>query len=175
MSRISQNAMVSAVSKVRAMDAKQKELLADEVFRAQPHLFGSFLVQTQLGVSLAKMDFLLDILLVSFQAMKESGLPWPLITEDELDSQSQRLVAIVKFGDDLSESLRNQSMLQYVESHPEKELLAYVQMETMDWLTRIAPEKSDKYVMLAAWNIVNCIAFVPMTPPTATAAQRSLH
>jgi hypothetical protein len=169
MSRISRNDMVSAISKVREMDAKQKELLADEVFRAQPHLFGSFLVQTRLGVSLAKMEFLLDLLLVSFQGMKESGLSWLLITENDLDSQSQRIVAIVKFGEDLSESLRNQSLLQYVESHPEKELLAYVQMETMNWLKRIAPEESDRYVMLAAWNIVNCIAFVPMKPPTATA------
>ena len=174
MSRISRNAMVQAISKVRAMDANQKEQLADEVFRVQSHLLGSFLVQTRLGVSLEKMEFLLDILLVSFQAMKESGLPWPLITEDELDRQSRRFVAITKFGDDLSESLRNRSMLQYIEDHPEKELLAYVQMETMKWLKRIVAEESDKYVMLAAWSIVNCIAFVSMDAPIVTSGTASM-
>lgn len=173
MSRISRNAMVLAISKIRAMDAKQKEQLADEVFRAQPHLLGLFLVQTRLGVSLEKMEFLLGILLVSFQAMKESGLTWPVITEDDLDRQSGRFVAIAKFGDDLSKSLRNQSMLQYIEDHPEKELLAYVQMEAMNWLKRIVAEESDRYVMLAAWNIVNCIAFVSMPTPNATSDANS--
>ncbi len=67
MSRISRHTMVQAITKVQEMDVKQKELLADEVFHAQPNLLGSFLVQTRLGVSLEKMEFLLDSLLVSFQ------------------------------------------------------------------------------------------------------------
>ena len=33
------------------MGRTQKEQLADELFRAQPHVFASFLVQKQLGVS----------------------------------------------------------------------------------------------------------------------------
>jgi len=164
-SRISFDALTKAITTVRAMDVKQKELLADELFRVQPNLFGSFLVQTRLGVSLEKMEFLLDLLYVCFQAMKESGLPWPLITEDDLDLQAKRFSAIATFGDDLSENLRNRSMQQYIEAHPEKELLAYVQVETANWLNRIVPEESDKYVMLAAWNFVNCIAFVSMKAP----------
>lgn len=106
MSRISRQALVSAVARVGAMDLTQKEQLAGELFRAQPHVFASFLVQQQLGVSLAKRDFLLDILLVCFQAMKESGLSWPLITEDEQDRQMRRLVATVKFSANLRGSLR---------------------------------------------------------------------
>ncbi len=50
--------------------------------------------------------------------MKEAGLPWPLITEDDLDRQSQRFIAIAKFGDDLSESFKNKSVRQYVEDQP---------------------------------------------------------
>lgn len=174
MSRISRNAMVQAIPKVRAMDVKQKEQLADELFRAQPHLFGSFLVQKQLCVSLGKMEFLLDILFVCFQAMNESGLAWPLITEDDLDRQMQRFVGVVKFGDDLGDSLRQRSMLQYVEDHPEKELLAYVLVETTNWLKRIVAEDSDKYIMLAAWNIVNCIAFVPLKAPKSGPRRRQI-
>lgn len=172
MSRISHNALARAIATVRAMDMKQKEQLADELFRAQPHLFGSFLVQKQLGVSLEKMDFLIDLLLICFQAMKESGLIWPVITEDELDRQLQRYIAIVKFGDDLGKSLRDQSMLQYIEDHPEKELLAYVQVETANWLNRIVPEETDEYVMMAAANFVNCIAFVPMNAPESAPCRR---
>jgi hypothetical protein len=53
-------------------------------------------------------------------------------------------------------------MRQYIENHPEQNLLAYVTSETTNWLKRITPEETDTYVMLAAVNFVNCIAFVPL-------------
>ena len=53
-------------------------------------------------------------------------------------------------------------MQQYIENHPEKYLLACVWSKTADWLKRIVPDDSDRYVMLVAANLVNCIAFVPM-------------
>jgi hypothetical protein len=110
MSRISPDALVSAVARVRAMDLPQKERAADELFHAQPHVFASVLVQQQVGVSIAKIDFLVDILLICCQAMKESRLIWPLITEDEQQRQMERLAATVQFGDDLSRSLRDRAL-----------------------------------------------------------------
>jgi len=162
MSRISPQALCLAIQKVRAMSMGQKEQVVDELFREQPSMLGSFLVQKQMGVSFEKMEFLLDILLICFQAMKESGLTWPLITEDDQDKQLARYVAAVKFGEDLSASLQDLAMKQYIESHPEQYLLAFVTVETKDWLSRILPEETDKFVILAAANLVNCIAFVPM-------------
>lgn len=53
-------------------------------------------------------------------------------------------------------------MKRYVETHPEQSLLACLGARTADWLERIDPEDSDRYVMLAAANFVNCIAFVPL-------------
>ena len=35
-------------------------------------------------------------------------------------------------------------------------------MELNDWIERTMFEKNDKYVMLSATNLVNCIAFVSM-------------
>lgn len=87
MSRLSLKALAQAITKVRAMDIKQKEQLADEIFHVQSHTLASGLVQKQMGVSLEKLDFLFDLLFIYFQAMKESGLTWPLITEDEQDRQ----------------------------------------------------------------------------------------
>ena len=144
------------------MSMAQKEQVVDEIFREQPNMLGSFLVQKQMGVSFEKMEFLLEIMLICFQAMKESGLDWPLITEDEQDKQLARYVATVKFGEDLSSSLQDIAMKQYLENHPEQYLLAFVTVEIADWLRRITPEQTDKYVMLTAANFVNCIAFVPM-------------
>ena len=41
--------------------------------------------------------------------------------------------------------------------------------ETSKWLARIVPGDSDKHVMLAVWDLVNCIAFVPVAGLTAKA------
>jgi hypothetical protein len=154
--------MAKALIAAQAMDLPQQERLADEVFRAQPNLLGSIVVLPQLGVARSKVDFAVEILFVCFLAMKESGLSWPVITEDDQDRQLQRFVAITRFGDDLNEGLRERSMRQYLADHPEKDLLAYVTAETSKWMTRIVAEESDKYVMLAIWNLVNCIAFVAL-------------
>jgi hypothetical protein len=162
MSRITRYALARAVAKVRAMDATQKEQLADELFRVQPHVVASLLVQKQLRASPEKLDFLFDILLICFQAMKESGLTWPLITEDEQDRQMRRVVATVHFHHDLPGSLRNRALTQYIEAHPESELMAFVNVEAANWLQRVVPDDSDKYVVMAAFNLVNCIAFLPM-------------
>lgn len=168
MSRIPQSALVSAIKASQAMDMQRKALLADEIFREQPNLLGSVLVLPKLGVSLQKVEFALEILFVCFKAMKASGFVWPIISEDDLDRQSRRFTAIIQFADDLNARLRDDSMQQYLASHPEKELLAYVQSESAKWSARIVPEETDKYVMLAALNMVNCLAFVALPESKAT-------
>ena len=106
MSRISIDTLKVATLKIQAMDFRQKELLLDEIYQNQPHMLGLVLVQQKLGVSLEKIDFLLNILLNCFQAMKDSGLKWSKITEDEIDQQMNRFVATVNFAHDLGNSLQ---------------------------------------------------------------------
>ena len=43
------------------------------------------------------------------RVMKESGVIWPTVTEDDQDHQMTRLVATIQFGDDLSASLRERA------------------------------------------------------------------
>jgi hypothetical protein len=95
--------------------------------------------------------------------MKEFGLTWPLITEEEQDRQMERLVATVHFGDDPSGSLCDRALKQYIGAHPESELLAFVNVEAANWLQRVVPYDSDKYIVMAALNFVNCIAFAPIS------------
>ena len=55
MSRIPRNALLQAVAAVKAMDDKQKELLADELFRVQPTWFTPFFrLGTDEGIDLTK-------------------------------------------------------------------------------------------------------------------------
>ena len=85
------------------MDRQWKEQLADEIFRVQPNMLGSILVLPNLGVSMEKVEFALGVLLVCFQAMKDSGLAWPVITEAEQARQLARFVSITRLGEDIGD------------------------------------------------------------------------
>ncbi len=160
MARISLRTLDTAVARVQAMNRQQKEQLVDEVFRQQPAMLNSFLVQRQLGVSIEKMEFLLEILLTCFQAMKESGLPWPTITEDDQDQQLQDYLASAGLDEKGHAFPPGPVTKQYLLAHPEKALLEFVCARITQWRACIVSEETDKYIMLAAINLVNCIAFV---------------
>lgn len=157
---------MQAITLVRAMDFKNKEQVTDEIYRTQPNILTAFLVQSRLGVSFVKMDFLLDLLLICFQAMKTSKLSWPLFTEDEILRQRTRLIASIQFSADLAADLRRQAVQQYINAHPEKNLFAFVQSELDRWLKAVTPEESDNFVVTTAMSLVNCIAFVPLPAQT---------
>lgn len=161
--RISVEQLATAISKVRSMGLAEKRALTQEIFSNQPNLLASCLVQQRFGLAEHAVEFLLSILLVCFQAMKESGHDWPLICEEEHERQLARLHDTIAFSYDLTEpSLATAARAQYVMSHPEAPLLAYVLRESTLWLIELAERgtqsESDKLVMMAAINIVNCIA-----------------
>ena len=85
----------------QALNPKRKEQLAYEVFHAQPNMLSSVLALLRFDITLEKIDFALDMLFICFLAMKESGLTWPVITEDNQDHQLRRFTAISRFADDL--------------------------------------------------------------------------
>jgi hypothetical protein len=164
MARISIAHVVAAIQKVQAMDMPQRIALADEIYRTQPHMLASCLVQKQMGVDERSVNMLLNILLVCFQAMKESPYYWPLISEEDQDRYLQRHVGAVRFSEEMTDPVAgDQARRQYVDSHPEQPLLAYVMSENNRWLTEVAMRsaeaESDKYVMMASVNLVNCIAY----------------
>jgi O-glycosyl hydrolase len=159
MSRISASIVSRAGTKIKAMDIHQKELMLDEIYHNQPNILGLVLIQQRLRVSLQKMDFLLSLFLVCYQAMKDSGLAWPVITEEDIKQQMDHLIASVHFDKDLNNTLQGLPLQQYVENFPEKPLLAFIQAETEIWLAETTPEESDKNIIIAAMSLVNCIAF----------------
>ena len=82
MELITQAVLVQAIRDVNAMNPAQKVQLADEIFLQQPNLLASVLVLSNMGVSTQQLEVPLNILLVTFQAMKCSGHTWPLVQED---------------------------------------------------------------------------------------------
>jgi hypothetical protein len=103
------------------------------------------------------------MLFLCFQAMKESGLMWPLITQDEFENQMRRHTVVLRFYDSLNgRSEQNSSIRQYIDAHPEQHLLAWMMSQCQEWLSKIDGEESDKYVLQAVINLVSCLAFVPI-------------
>ena len=167
MSRITIDNLAAAIGKVRVMSVKEKEALADEIYLHQPHLLASCLVQPRLGVEPAAVEFLLNILFVCYQSMKESGLRWSVITEEEQERQMQRWIGAVQFSEHAMGSAADGAREQYASQHPEQPLLAFVLSEANRWLRgiseRTAEAESDKFVMMASMNLVNCIAGAPIS------------
>lgn len=162
-SRISVEQLATAINKVQSMDLAGKVALSEEVSVEQPNLLASCLVQSKLGVAAESVEFLLNLLLVCFQAMKEAGHNWPLISEDAQARQMQLHVAAVHFSEDINDpTLADAARKQYLANHPEAPLLAFVLSECNLWLEDLArcgtETESDKFVMMAAVNMVNCIA-----------------
>src|ERR1700692_964383 len=142
MSRISRNALLRAIQAVQEMNNEQKLGLAEEIFSSQPNMLGSVLVLPRLGVRAAKQEFALEILFLCFQAMKESGLTWPLITEDEQENQMRRHTILLRFYASLDgKSEQNSSTQQYIDAHPEQDLLAWVMTQSREWFLKSDPEE----------------------------------
>jgi hypothetical protein len=167
MSRITIGNVTAAIRKVRGMSLNEKEALADEIHRCQPHMLASCLVHLRLGVEPTAVEFLLNILLVCYQSMKESGLQWPVITEDEQERQMQRWIGAVQFSEHAAGSAADAARARYASQHPEQPLPAFVLSETNQWLREIsqryAEADSDQFIVMASMNLVNCIASAPVT------------
>lgn len=153
--------VAQAAMDLDALDHDAKVRLADEIFAAQPNLLGSILVLTRMGVSMPDVEIGVHILLVAFHAMKRSRLRWDMVTLDLLEACMDRLTARMRFNDGLPAELAAKMTTQF---HTEHHLLAFVYgyLGERDLLkVRTDIEKS---LLLAVFNLVECIATVGATP-----------
>jgi hypothetical protein len=160
---ITQVAMVQAAIDVNGMGQAQKVSLADEIFAQQPNMLASILALSRMGVGMVQLEVPLHILFVTFQAMKRSGHTWPIVSEDLQDRCMQRLTARARFNDGLPSDLANQVVEQFCDEHPERYLLAFVYGYLGDHdLLRVRTD-AEKYLLMAALNLVECVAFAGST------------
>ena len=155
---ISSRNLVDAVLRVERMSFTECERLADEVHARQPNLFYSVLVLQRYGATLVQIEVVLNLLLVFFEAMKISGSIWPVISEDVQERCLKRISGRVRFIEGLSPQLQTQATVDAVSDHPEPQLLAYVfgKFKESDLLG--VQTEAEKMLMLAALNLVECIA-----------------
>ena len=151
---------VQANIDVNGMGAAQKVQLADEIFAKQPNLLASILALPRMGVGMVELEVPLHILFVTFQAMKRSGHVWPIVSEDVQDRCMQRLTARARFNDGLPKDLADQMIHQFCDEHPERYLLAFVYGHLGDHDLMQVRTDAEKYLMMAALNLLECLAAV---------------
>ena len=152
------------------MAAQQRVALADEVFAERPNLLASVVVQQRMGASLAQIEVLLNLLFVAHLAMKRSGRRWPLITEAIQDRCLQRLTGRMRLAQRLAPRRLRRAGQGAIDDHREPQLLAYTYGHLNEHGLRTIDTEAQKYLMLAALNLVECIA--ETAPPHAPS---SLH
>lgn len=158
MALITQAVVVEAAIAVGGMGQAERLQLADEIFARQPNLLASVLVLQRMGASLRQMEVPLHILLVAWQAMKTSGHVWPVISEDTQEVCLQRLTGRMRLAEGLPARLQQRSMPQYIEEHREQWLLAFAWGHLRDNDLLGVRTEAEKFLLLAALNLVECIA-----------------
>jgi hypothetical protein len=169
-----QGVIADAAAAVGAMTVQQRLALGDDVFADQPNLLASVLVQQRMGASLPQIEVLLNLLFVAHQAMKRSGLRWSLITEATQDRCLQRLTGRLRFAHGLAPRQFQQAMQDAIDEHREPYLLAYAYGHLCENGLLTVDTEVQKYLVLAALNLVDCIAETrpPHPPPDSHSAVR---
>lgn len=140
------------------MSFKEQERLADEIHARQPNLFFSVLVLQRYGATLEHIEVVLKLLFVFYEAMRASGYAWPVISEDVQDRCLQRISARARFIEGMTPQQQTQATADAIADHPEQQMLAYVFGKFRDHGLLGIETEAQKMLMLAALNLVECIA-----------------
>lgn len=104
------------------------------------------------------MEVVLNLLLVFHQAMKISRGPWPVISEDVQERCLARVSGRFHFIEGLSPRMQAQAIDDAVSDYPEQQLVAYVFGKVRESDLLGVKTEAEKMLMLAALNLVECIA-----------------
>jgi hypothetical protein len=116
------------------------------------------------GVTLEQMEFVLNILLVFYEAMRASGLQWPVVSEDDQERCLKRLTGRIRFTEGLPPDLQAKATTDAIADHSEQQLLSFVFGKFKEHGLLGVQTEAEKTMLLAALNLVECIADTAPTP-----------
>ena len=170
MNRILPNHIAVAQSTVASMSADRKLKLVDEIFASQPNLLASVLA---LGVQKPpdkRVDVVLHILLVCFEAVRASGIELSTVSEVVQEDSLARIVARIGAIEGLSPARRSLIIERQLADHDEPFLLSLVLVELRENGLMGSNSDEEKRLVLTALNLAESIAHV-----TTDAAARPSH
>jgi DNA-binding CsgD family transcriptional regulator len=119
--------LAAAITTAASMGVREKERVCDRIYAEQPNLLSSVLAQRSLGVSMPAIDVLLNILIVLYLTIEQSGQVLAIVSEADQERELQRLTAAVRFTEGLAGDALAQSIEQTTAYRREKKFLfAYV-------------------------------------------------
>ena len=157
MAKIKESSLVQAIKKSSEMDLTESEKLMDEIYLEQPNLLASVLVQNQMGNKIEDVEVLLNILIVSFLALKYSGVKLEMISEKTQEKELAKYMGHIGFLDGLNSKNTEIAINHFTESKSEKALMAYVISAMLKAGFTQRQNESAKYLVMTGVNIVNCI------------------
>ncbi|MFT4871609.1 MAG: hypothetical protein ACI9F1_002393 [Colwellia sp.] len=157
MAKIKESALIKAIKQSNQMDFTELEKVVDEIYLEQPNLLASVLVQSKMGNKIEDVDVLLNILIVTFLALRYSNIKLEMITEKLQEKEMAKYAGHFKFLDGLNQENTEQAIHQFSNSKSEKILLSYVIGAMMDAGFTKRKNESSKYLLMSGINIINCI------------------
>jgi len=157
MAKIKESSLVQAIKKSSEMDLAESEKVVDEIYLEQPNLLASVLVQNQMGNKIEDVEVLLNILIVSFLALKYSGVKLEKISEQTQEKELAKYTGHIGFLEGLNNKNTEVAINQFTESKSEKALMAYVIGTMLKAGFAKRKNESAKYLVMTGVNIVNCI------------------
>jgi hypothetical protein len=79
--------LAAAITAAASMGIREKERVCDRIYAAQANLLGSVLALRLLGVSTPTIDILLNILIVLYLAIEESGQVLEIVSEADQERE----------------------------------------------------------------------------------------
>ena len=143
---------------VNALSFSAMQALADAIHAEQPNLLYAVLVQQRFGATMPQIEVVLDLLLVTYTAMKASGRKWPLITEDLQETCLKRVTGRIWFAEGLAPAQVSAAVQQVIDDHPEPALLSLAFGRLREAGLLGVADEAQRYLVLAALNLVECVS-----------------
>ncbi|MBE7562977.1 hypothetical protein H7F10_08415 [Acidithiobacillus sp. HP-6] len=157
--RISEKMLADAIVQRDQMSMEEKAILIDRIAEIQPQLIGSIVVLFRMGIPEARLEMLVDLLLMLTLALDQGGITLPAADEDLVEQCYERVTRRMTQETDLRVlPMERQRVSQdYIEQHPEQWLLSYV-FHLINPLTQSSEE--DRVVTLLVTTALNYVEIV---------------
>ncbi|OCX70436.1 hypothetical protein [Acidithiobacillus thiooxidans] len=157
--RISEKMLADAIVQRDQMSMEEKAVLIDRIAEIQPQLIGSIVVLFRMGIPEARLEMLVDLLLMLTLALDQGGITLPAADEDLVEQCYERVTRrMTQETDSRVLPMERQRVSQnYIEQHPEQWLLSYV-FHLINPLTQSSEE--DRVVTLLVTTALNYVEIV---------------
>ena len=159
MSKIQPKHLAHAIKIVDRMTIAEKTNIIDAIYVSQPTLLASIAALSKVGTGPKKLEVLVNILLIIFEAMRATGIVWAVIDEDTQERCLRRVVARIKFTEGMSETTRLDAIREAAEQMAEPHLFGVVILRLIEHRVFKVQTDADQYFVLGALNLVEFLSF----------------